>query len=581
MGSNKTVLDVIDYPSIADKPFVQIYAGVGSGKSYFAERFITGDEEHGIPKKTVLIITSRKAKVQQTLSEDALDIKGTEAIWNHYHFDVAEDMDDEEIKRYEIVLEDDWGEHWLVQKSVICTNAFIQRYLETKYYPENITTHLWELFDIIIVDEVHSVMADATYQTAPYYVKALVNETLRRQKDSSTKPPRCQQIILMTGTPEAIENFGTPENSVKLDYRKVCRNVQPKQVRFVPVDKTKRLVQQQIAAGGKTIYFSNHSKNLDSFDSEKASIPKDMVAVSFSDEKKRAALSKSEQERMQWVENTISEDSRLPDEIKLFISTSRNKEGINIDNEDIQCMYVESQEAGEIIQMAGRIRNGVDTLYLVQGAAGHRDREWRYEWEFAKYVGNEAPENGSLLVDACNAYLEHLCDKLQIEGLYGKGADAQTAVYHHAEIKTCIKAITEKSPYIVYDYFKNKFVYYHLRRKARKYYRESLNRYQQAAERGTLSSLVKKWFPDAEIIEEATPEYRSRKILDQVLADHPDGILTGVEREELIDKLHKIWEMVSLNPMLKRFCDYEVQPRSKSPTDDKYGTYCIRKRGEK
>ena len=43
--------------------------------------------------------------------------------------------------------------HFVYQQSVVCTNAFIEKYLQYVYDPKDITTHLWELFDMIVVDE--------------------------------------------------------------------------------------------------------------------------------------------------------------------------------------------------------------------------------------------------------------------------------------------------------------------------------------------------------------------------------------------------------------------------------------------
>ena len=52
---------VINYEiDIAPYPLTMIYAGLGSGKNTFAGHLMNGNEEHGIPKKTVLLITSRK-----------------------------------------------------------------------------------------------------------------------------------------------------------------------------------------------------------------------------------------------------------------------------------------------------------------------------------------------------------------------------------------------------------------------------------------------------------------------------------------------------------------------------------------
>ena len=61
--------DAIDYKrDIEPNFFVQIFAGVGSGKNYLIESMIKG-ELKDCPKQTVLLITSRKAKVQETLTQ--------------------------------------------------------------------------------------------------------------------------------------------------------------------------------------------------------------------------------------------------------------------------------------------------------------------------------------------------------------------------------------------------------------------------------------------------------------------------------------------------------------------------------
>lgn len=68
MGT-KYLSDAIDYKrDIEPNFFVQIFAGVGSGKNYLIESMIKG-ELKDCPKQTVLLITSRKAKVQETLTQ--------------------------------------------------------------------------------------------------------------------------------------------------------------------------------------------------------------------------------------------------------------------------------------------------------------------------------------------------------------------------------------------------------------------------------------------------------------------------------------------------------------------------------
>ena len=66
----KTICDVVDYEKdIKPFPLIKIYSGVGSGKSYFATAMIKGSEKYCVPKHNVLIVTSRRSKVEETLKE--------------------------------------------------------------------------------------------------------------------------------------------------------------------------------------------------------------------------------------------------------------------------------------------------------------------------------------------------------------------------------------------------------------------------------------------------------------------------------------------------------------------------------
>ena len=67
--------EVIDYErEIAPYTLTMIYAGLGSGKNTLAGYLMNGNEEYNLPKLNVLLITSRKAKVVETLSDKELDI---------------------------------------------------------------------------------------------------------------------------------------------------------------------------------------------------------------------------------------------------------------------------------------------------------------------------------------------------------------------------------------------------------------------------------------------------------------------------------------------------------------------------
>ena len=71
MGDNY-LSDVINYKrDIEPYRFIKLYSGVGSGKSTFACRFVTGHHEVG---KEVPELTTR-AKVEETLTEMGIKIQ--------------------------------------------------------------------------------------------------------------------------------------------------------------------------------------------------------------------------------------------------------------------------------------------------------------------------------------------------------------------------------------------------------------------------------------------------------------------------------------------------------------------------
>jgi hypothetical protein len=205
--------------------YIQIFSGVGSGKNTLINRFVSGDPEYGIPKKTVLVITSRRSKVDEQLSDEEVSFAAKIGKWGNMGKEIYDD-DDKDIKRFKSnirIIKDEYGEHTIYQESVICTNAFIEKYLQKVYNPEDAGTHLWNLFDMIVIDEFHSLVLDATYQTAPYHVNSLIWEFAHRcqmadMNPDSVEPPLCQHLILMTGTPETVKSLPVPYRESSIIY---------------------------------------------------------------------------------------------------------------------------------------------------------------------------------------------------------------------------------------------------------------------------------------------------------------------------------------------------------------------------
>lgn len=268
--------EVIDYErEIAPYTLTMIYAGLGSGKNTLAGYLMNGNEGYNLPKLNVLLITSRRAKVVETLSDKELDIgsgmgdkKNLKEILKRHPLGL-------DVYRREIENNPrGWGN--IIQRSTACTNAFIEKYHQYVYDPNDPSTHLWNRFDVIIVDEVHSLVTDSTFQSSPYHTMALVWETVKRIKaaqenekkpleecDSNIKKPVCQKVILMTGTPEAVKFLEKVPGMNLLDKRAECRNIAPKNLHLIDKERAAKKIKEQLKAGERLIYFANHITPVD------------------------------------------------------------------------------------------------------------------------------------------------------------------------------------------------------------------------------------------------------------------------------------------------------------------------------
>ena len=156
--------DVISYETdIAPHRFIEIFAGVGSGKNTLINRFVNGDPKHDIPKMIVLVITSRRSKVNELLADKDADYAARVGKWGNLTKEVYDEGDLERFQDNIRIISNEWGEFPFYQKSVACTNAFIESYIQNVYDPTDPGTHLWNLFDMIVVDEFHSLVMDQRY----------------------------------------------------------------------------------------------------------------------------------------------------------------------------------------------------------------------------------------------------------------------------------------------------------------------------------------------------------------------------------------------------------------------------------
>jgi len=306
----KRLSEVINYAEhIAPYRIVELVSGVGSGKNYWVENVL-------MEEKRVLLITSRKAKVEETISRTGVDKCLNLSI------------------REKEAIEYLWSEDKR-NGSCICNNWQIEHYMKHKYISEDSNTYLWNFFDLIIVDEAHSLATDAIYCDAPFYLLDFIKATYRQGT---------AKIVLMTATYKPIEGLiklKNPKDYAFWDFSKKCVNVQPSKLFFATKDATLNRItaEYKIDPQSKchTIYFATRTKSIKEdivpYLIENG-IPEENIAVSFSNTDAEDSFSEILLQNKARVEDYLKTNEDIPDDIKVFITTSRNKEGINIYNKD-------------------------------------------------------------------------------------------------------------------------------------------------------------------------------------------------------------------------------------------------------
>ena len=555
MGESELkICDVLKYnQDIAPFPLVKIYSGVGSGKSYFAAKMITGSKEHGIPKQNVLIVTSRRSKVNETLLELGVKAKPTITVNGNLSKEVWEtgDLYPNEYEEYlkEIKVKTEWGEFSFstYNKSVVCTNAYISAYLRHTYNPDDPMTHIWNKFDAIIIDEVHSLVTDATYQPATYDVLCFIKEYLNRYQNKQLQKCAAKHLIIMSGTPQPFDACKLYDFSEELTHKmslfKKCKNVVPKNIILIDALSAKNRIKHLLQNGEKVIYFTNHTMT-ESSAKESLNLSESIdIAVSFSDEEKRRKLPEKELKKLKEVEHELSDNSIIPDYVQLFVTTSRNKEGININNTDYHNMFVETHLMYDVVQMAGRVRNGVDNLFIITDAGQFEYENNLVDILFSKkaMVKNDEYANSD---DESNKYLrlEYLENEKELSLPY---EDRRNHIMNY------VKYIEDRFQYIRYNVFSRNFEFFYAKQKAENMARLQLENFKKAISSDN-NKFFENWFPESNIIRELSLEEQGKVYLDNLIGKKAFIEIPKEEMQKHICFIKRLFNspLKSFNPIL-------------------------------
>jgi len=568
---DKYLSDVINYKrDIEPYRFIKLYSGVGSGKSTFACRFVTGHKakgEYEVPELTTLIITSRRAKVEETLREMGIKMQSRVGESGNLNADVLETGEERplEYEKYVRIIPSDnpfIAEYVIHNQSVVCTNAYIDFHLRHCYNPSIPTTHLWNLFDVIIVDEVHSVITDATYQNAPFAVMELMKEYINRCKGNDNSI-RCKHLIVMTGTPAPFEECATLEapKEICAEYSLFdkCINVTPKTI--ILTDAYQAMLNLHgvlYDKKGKAVHFTNHVLNANSARNRWKLKDDVNIAVSYSSEEKRNALADEDLQKMKSVESAL-ETGYLPDEVNLFVTTSRNKEGINIKNKDILSMFIESHVPSDIMQMAGRVRAGLENLYIITDAKQFNTEVDAVDVYFTQenIVNDKGDTSKPYSCGDANSHLYFLClDNDITDLLFNKKAERTIYADYKDTLGKYVDYIEKRFPYVRYSFIDNRFKFYWQKMKAEQLVCEQNEAFKNAVTDGYLSAvaLVKKWFPNSKVIFNLSAKDRAIELLSTYMAGKNSIEISPDEADKLLIELNIIFgeESRYLKPLLKR-----------------------------
>ena len=439
--------DILPYRAIL------LHAGVGAGKNTWTK--ILAQKGYRI-----LLITSRRV----TADVQAKNLDADKKI------DLDRLLD----------LGDAWGEIAPdVQKRVVCTNSQIENFVKTKYIPDDPKTHIWNKFDFIILDEAHSLTVDASFADSVFYVYKFMTHAYSQN-------PNCH-LIFMTGTPQPIEWIFRKKAIHRLQLFAKCKHVDPKNVYLVPCDFAIRNLKNDWHNNRRIIYFANSTTRI--LECVKllveAGIPEKDIGISYNPSEKDASFSEDIIRRRSIIEDSLKTQECIPPDVKIFLTTVKNREGINILDADIKTMYAESHHSAELTQMAGRVRNGLDKLFVLYDAAEHASNSNRY---------NERLER--LCVKSAN---QTYADYIQFFSDMGKP-------FPKEEI---IKTVEAKFQMILFDPFSEKFEYFRGRQKCFKQQREDSSELQDIVDTWEVPYLYnglamgcevfREWFPYSKI----------------------------------------------------------------------------------
>jgi hypothetical protein len=403
------VLKIEDLEGFGKK--VCIVSGVGSGKNYWVENELS---KHG----KILLITSRKA------------IKDEIILNNNNSFETSS-------------INDLYGE----SDYVVMTHSRLSLLIRNSKYPTDLLIrHGKQRFDYIIIDEAHCLVCDSSFTSSTFHLWTFIENALSAKTT----------IILMTATVEPIRYKLKMEEWRIEDYSDKCDCVKINKIEIIDKIKALKLL-GETSANNKAIYMANSALGI------AESLYQDLINNKIDSAKVSCIMSDKRRDELyidkplEILKNNKCYDSltvsnKLPDEIEILLTTSRLKEGVNIKDESITKIFVESHYSIDIIQFVGRVRYGVDTIYLVDDVEQNSTYIHLLEYQYMPYE-----------LDCANTFLNGLAEKEMLIKEFIDFNVVKICNFYSIDksIKWFIEFIEAKFRLIKFNHFSNQFQPYY------------------------------------------------------------------------------------------------------------------------
>lgn len=513
------VNDIYKYDvDVKGKRIIRLTAGVGSGKNYWIGQIAKEN-----PELRILVITSRKNTViVQASKMNAGTFLDLDRLID----------DDEEI----------WGEPIAeALRRVVCTNAGIEKYFKKRFDANDEFTHLWRKFDLIVLDEAHSLATDATFTDA-FYTEWFIKYTVN-------KNPNCD-VVVMSGTQEPIDWMfkGNIEKFVHdLNCFEKCIHLEPDIVRFVPQAIVPGKMHQLWRDGKRIIYFANHRNAIAQLTKElmRRGVPAEALGFSFNNPSEVASKFPDEigsvlKDKVDEMNKNLTEDERVPSEVRILFTTSKNKEGISILDDDIKIVFAETHNKAELKQIAGRVRGnvtdgkGISTLAIVRDAQQHSANYSKLEVLLSKNA-----------IDGLNRSLEE----------YKEYCESIDKAF---ELEQFLEAVYRKYDSVRYDYVAEEFRVYKGRIYGQKQHAHDCREFEEIIDNIDVPAFTysrtgwdifrQEWFPWSKVY-----PYKSNEELKEVAREKFHEYLVGEnllntvikkdKREKIGDQLRELAEV--------------------------------------